>query len=75
MTDRWLNSRSPASGRTGQVVLRVELDASGTVHKIKIVDSFGPEMDALVAGFLIFEQQQRDVSDFSPEVPSAFNSR
>jgi len=40
-----------------------------------MVDSFGPEMDALVAGFLIFEQQQRDVSDFSPEVPSALNSR
>jgi TonB family protein len=52
MTERWIISRSHASGRTGKVVFRVELDARGTVHKIKIVESFGPEMDAMVAGFL-----------------------
>ena len=52
MIDMWSNSRSYTSGRTGRVVLRVELDARGRVHKIRTIESFGPEMDAMVAGFL-----------------------
>ncbi|HNN91073.1 MAG TPA: hypothetical protein PKI03_02345 [Pseudomonadota bacterium] len=73
LKQKWEASETHASGATGEVVLRIELDERGIPRRIKKVKGMNAEVDSIAIGFFKFDPRCR----FRPAIgqdgkPAAF---